>query len=108
MDVLGRIHQFESIAEGSVQVAGAVPGDWQSAALVGSVRPERRHDREAPRLERVQHVPDVLAPVFEGSQEMKDGPVMPDVVVHFWAFAPRRCLVTSRAFAERSRTVSDR
>lgn len=72
--------QFEGIAELGVQRIGRIPHHREPAALHRPVRPGHRDDDVTARAHGLAHLRDVGMALLGRGHEMKDGPVVPDVV----------------------------
>ena len=67
-----------------VQAVGAVAHDGQTAAPLWSVFCKRRHDDVTAGLDSAQNRLNVGLPLVRRGKEMKNGPVMPNVVGMPW------------------------
>src|SRR5258705_8085241 len=79
MELLVSADLLELVAELVVDAFGVVARDRQAAALLGSVRPERRDHHVPVRLERAPHGGDVPRTRRIVGQEMKDRTIVPEV-----------------------------
>jgi hypothetical protein len=78
---LGQVlQQSEAIAEFIVQCIGAVSHHIEAAALRGTVGPERGDYDVAAGLDGAHDLTHIGDAISGGSQEVKDGPVMPHIV----------------------------
>lgn len=64
----------------AVKMFGVVADYVQAAALVRTVRPERRDNHVAPGPDRAGDLPNICGSVACAGQEVEDGPVVPDIV----------------------------
>ena len=72
--------QFEGIAELGVQRIGRIPHHREPAALHRPVRPEHRDNDVTAGAHSLAHLCDVGLALLGCAHEMKDGPVVPDLV----------------------------
>lgn len=72
--------QLEGIAELGMQSVWCVPHHRESAALQWPVRPEHRNDHVTAGPHGPTHLRDLGLTLLRRGHEMKNGPVMPDVV----------------------------
>ena len=73
-------HQFEGIAGLGMQCIRRIPHHREPAAPQRSVRPEHRDYHVTTGTHGTAHLRDVGLALFERGHEMKDGPVVPDVI----------------------------
>jgi hypothetical protein len=74
-----RVDEKETGAELCTERRGIVPSDRQAAAPFGTIRRESGHDDRAARFDRMTQTLEVLCAVAWVRQEMKDGPVVPQI-----------------------------
>ena len=72
-------HQLEMRPQLMAQPFRIIPTDFQSATLLRTVYRERPHDQMAADANRSSGQVDILPTIFEVRQEVKHGPIVPDV-----------------------------
>jgi len=77
---------MERIAEFVVHGFGAVTDDVETAAFLRALEAERGDDNMPAEFERMQNTFDIFAAVSRIGKKMKDGAVMPDIVMTFGEF----------------------